>query len=81
MPFFGSVMVGDQGDLWVQEYMADQDAPTRYYVFDTDGLQQGLVHLPPRFSPLEIGADYILGQLRDEDDIEFISLYDLRRTS
>jgi len=33
--------------------------------------------LPPRFQPLDIGPDYILGLWRDADDVEQVRLYGL----
>ena len=33
--------------------------------------------LPPRFQPLDIGPDYVLGLWRDADDVEQVRLYGL----
>jgi hypothetical protein len=33
--------------------------------------------MPPRFVPLEIGGDYVLGLARDADDIEQVRLHRL----
>ena len=48
-----------------------------YDVFDSDGRYLGPVRLPIRFTPLEIGRDYVLGVAKDELDVEYIELYDL----
>ncbi len=33
--------------------------------------------MPPRFSPLDIGPDFVLGLWRDADDVEHVRMYDL----
>ena len=33
--------------------------------------------MPARFTPLEIGTDYVAGLWRDPDDVEYVSLYRL----
>ena len=37
------------------------------------------VDLPARFTPVEIGADYVAGLARDEDEIEQLRVYRLRK--
>jgi hypothetical protein len=35
--------------------------------------------MPVRFAPHEIGADYVIGVWRDEDDVQYVRVYGLRR--
>ncbi len=39
--------------------------------------RSGTLGLPPRFQPLDIGPDYILGLWRDADDVEHVRMYQL----
>jgi hypothetical protein len=46
-------------------------------VFDPAGVYLGDVEMPERFRVFQIGADFVLGQWRDEDDVEHVRLYPL----
>jgi len=35
--------------------------------------------IPPRFNPIEIGADYVLGIGWDELEVEYVRMYALER--
>jgi hypothetical protein len=48
-------------------------------VFDTEGRFVALLRLPWRFRPLEIGKDYILGVMFDDDDVPFVEVRRLVR--
>jgi glutamate mutase epsilon subunit len=53
--------------------------PTHWNVFAPDGRLLSEVTLPARFTPFEVGADYVLGVSRDNDDMERATLLRLRR--
>jgi sugar lactone lactonase YvrE len=90
-PAFSRLLVDREGNLWVLEYGTWEDAPdrwglariwtppgeSRWDVFQPDGLWLGTITMPPRFVPLEIGGDYVLGLARDADDIEQVRLHRL----
>ncbi|MDZ4674994.1 MAG: hypothetical protein SGI84_11105 [Gemmatimonadota bacterium] len=90
-PAFSKMLLDRQGNLWVLEYEPWEDAPdrwglvriwtpsgdTRWDVFQPDGRWLGSVTMPPLFVPLEIGADYVLGLVRDQDDIEQVRKHPL----
>lgn len=81
MPAYGSLRVGAGGYLWVQEHdPPGTEGPARWSVFDPDGRLLGEVTVPRRFSPHEIGHDYVLGVFTDELDVEHVRLYRLRRS-
>jgi hypothetical protein len=46
-------------------------------VFDEGGAALGVVPLPPRFTPHQIGNDFVLGAWKDELDVEHVRLYRL----
>jgi len=35
--------------------------------------------LPPRFTPFQIGADFVLGREVDELDVQYVTLYRLEK--
>jgi hypothetical protein len=65
------------GEGWGQSRVLS--TPTAWRVFDPSGIWLGTVTLPARFNPMDIGKDYVLGLWRDEDDVEHIRIYRLRK--
>jgi hypothetical protein len=63
------------GNLWVQEYHPLPALRKSWSVFDTSGIFLGDVEMPGKFQVFEIGEDYVLGNWRDELDIEHVRLY------
>jgi hypothetical protein len=91
-PFHHNMMVDKAGNLWVQRYdyrsafftpgpVRTQTiaVPTRWNVVDPNGRWLCVVDLPARFTPVEIGADYVAGVGRDIDDVEQVRVYRLRK--
>ena len=76
-PAYGGIAVSVEGYLWVREYDLPGAEANNWSVFDAEGTLLGTLGLPPRFRPLDIGPDYILGVWRDEDDVEHVRMYDL----
>lgn len=86
-----SLMLGDRtGNLWGRRYDVRERfytpgpsstktiaAPTKWDVIDPRGRWLCTVELPARFTPLEIGNDYVAGVGRDEDDVEMVRVYRL----
>jgi len=78
------------GNVWVGEYTWPRDQSPRYAVFSSEGRMLGQVTLPaglkrgatsladPR---IDIGADYVLGVWVDDEDVEYVRLYRLDKTS
>lgn len=81
MPDFvptAQVLVMDlEGNAWVRRYSDDRETPSRWTIIGADGAWLGTVEMPPRFRPLEIGADYVLGHWTDEVDVEHIRRFEL----
>ena len=92
MPTFGKLLVDRSGNLWAQRFdyrsvfftpgpVRTQTMPvaSSWDVIDANGRWVTTVDLPARFTPVEIGADYIAGLGRDEDDMEQVRVYRLRK--
>jgi len=76
-PAYGGIAVSVEGYLWVREYDLPGNEANNWSVFDAEGTLLGTLELPPRFKPLDIGPDYVLGLWRDADDVERVRMYDL----
>jgi hypothetical protein len=92
LPPFGSMILDRTGNLWVQRFdyrkvfytpgpvrTQTMSVPSRWDVIDSAGRWLCTVDLPARFTPVEIGADYVAGLARDEDEIEQVRVYRLRK--
>jgi hypothetical protein len=85
LPAFSQLIADRVGRLWVREAgMGDgwssspsSDTPTTWSVFDPQGLWVDDVVMPARFTPTEIGADYVLGIARDDSDVESVEIFRL----
>jgi len=56
-----------------------EEGGARWRVLSPDGKAVTEVRTPPRFYPLEIGQDYLLGVSKDEMDVETVQLFSLVR--
>jgi hypothetical protein len=56
-----------------------EDGGARWRVLGRDGTIVAEVRTPPRFFPLEIGKDYVLGISKDEFDVHTVEVYALTR--
>lgn len=66
-------------NLWVRESNRVGDHRSRWSVFTAEGEFLGTLGMPPGIELLDIGADYVLGLRRDELDVEYVQLFQLRR--
>jgi hypothetical protein len=96
LPGFDVALFDRLDHLWIREYDPQdevtrargrsdmgtpvRDSPSRWSVVAPDGRWLGDLTIPARFTPLDIGPDYLLGVSRDDDDVESIVSYALRRT-
>jgi hypothetical protein len=78
-PYWGTALVDAAGVLWVSGPPRGSQAPIVWTAFERNGRRIGTVTMPARFTPKDIGRDYVLGVQRDEDDVESIAMYSLRR--
>jgi hypothetical protein len=78
LPAYGPQwLVDGEDNLWVQDYVTVVDSVTGWTVFDREGAWLGVLHWPTAFRPEEIGADYVLGVYRNQDDVESVRRYPL----
>lgn len=90
---FGRFVPSTTGELWIGPFVvlesfiqgrrgtAMPDKPTLWSVLAPDGTWVADVTLPARFSLLDVGRDYVAGIELDDDDVESVVVYPLRRAS
>jgi hypothetical protein len=79
-PRFARFLPGVNGEMWVQLYSEDRDAPPTFVVVDRSGTPIGRVVMPRRVRPLTIGDDDVLAVRVDEEGLEHVVRHTLRRT-
>ncbi|MFW6084969.1 MAG: hypothetical protein ACODAA_07135 [Gemmatimonadota bacterium] len=79
LPWIRDLIPDALGNLWVLEWRAPGRDSIPVGVFSAEGEWLGGMRLPPKFRPLEIGADYVLGVLTDELDVQHLVRYRLER--
>ena len=79
-PPHSRLLLDQAGNLWAKlgPTKGREGALSDYLVFEGEGRLLGTVALPD-VEVLEIGEDYVLGVFRDELEVEFVRLYDLRK--
>ncbi len=70
LPAHARVLVDRRNHIWVERYTPTPTPESEWLVFSPVGEAAGRVTLPARFTPHDIGADYLLGVLRDDFDVE-----------
>lgn len=88
-PAYSQLMLSRTGELWVRTFLTadgintsqwrSNHAPSDWSVYDRTGRWIADCRLPARFAPAEIGADYVIGVSQDDDDVERVTLWPLRR--
>ena len=79
LPYFGSLIPGPQGELWIQVYMADRKSAVQYVVLDSAGRARGQVSVPKGCRIREVGLDYVLLVSENDDGVESVRLHRLDR--
>jgi hypothetical protein len=77
LPAFTNLFVDRLGRIWLREFTREPDGPRDWTVLAADGGSTATLQLPPRFTPLDAGEDYLLGLARDDLDVERITLHRL----
>jgi len=80
VPAFGRVLLDRADHVWVEEYDAIPRETTVWLVFAPDGALVARATMPQPLTPMEIGADYLLGVERDALDVESVVLIPLVRS-
>lgn len=74
--YYGQVGTGSDGTMWVGPGDERQDTTT-LRAFGVDGGYLGTLKVPGWFTPYDSGPGWILGLLRDENEVEFVQLFQL----
>jgi hypothetical protein len=74
-PAYGRLLADREGHVWVADYTTAASEPRDWRVFNREGRLLGRVTLPDRFRALDIGAEWIVGVWRDEEDVETVRVY------
>jgi hypothetical protein len=80
-PAYGAVLSDEGGYLWVSDWAAPLEMPSKWNVLDPAGHWLGALQLPHRFFPYHIGSEWILGVETDDLDVEYVVLYPLNKPS
>jgi hypothetical protein len=89
-PLFSRFMFSVDGNLWVSPFLPGFGLPGpsaslapladhTWNVFSRTGTWIAAIALPKRFVLYEVGVDYVAGVLFDDDDVEHVVLWELRR--
>lgn len=80
LPGHTQLLISPQGEILSRQWTFwGIGAPSLHDVFDADGKWLGTLTLPPRFQLVEVGDDYLLGLLYDEDELPSVVVYGLER--
>jgi hypothetical protein len=73
------LLAAEDGHLWAERYRLPWDTVPTWDVFAPEGVWLGGVNMPAGFSVYRIYDDAVLGRGTDEDGVEQVVLYALRR--
>lgn len=76
-PAYRTLLVDDDGRLWVSTFRDPGDDVPVYHVFGSDGVLLGSVTLPPRFRPWRATSTWVLGSRFDAVDQEVVERWGL----
>lgn len=79
VPAFDRMVVDQQGNLWVREFVLHLGDAPRWSVFDPQGRLVSTAQTPAGVEVYQIGPDWILGRGLDDLDVESVRVYRLRR--
>ena len=75
-PAFQSVLVGQDGRVWVREHDLHADGAPKWWAFDPDrGVPEGWLEVPADLEVHEIGEDHVLAVWRDFTGLPFVRRY------
>jgi hypothetical protein len=79
VPAFQSLLVDDEGSLWLERYRLPGDAESRWEVVARDGTWLGQIVAPPRLRLYQVGRDFVLGRHLDSLGVERVRVHKLTR--
>lgn len=78
-PYYSGIAVAPDGDLWITEAARDDRTGTQVAVLAPEGSVRARLRLPPRFRIVQVDDSLVTGVYRDEDDVEYVRVYAIRR--
>jgi len=79
MPAFAELRVDSDGAVWVQEYRRPGATTIRWHVMHPQGTTIATVDVPASFAITDIRGGRVAGIWLDENDVETVRAYQLRR--
>lgn len=73
------VLIAPDGTVWLSAYQNYRYNTGVWHVFSSNGAYLGPVQMPPHFTLLEAGNDYILGTWRDDLGVRSVRQYRISR--
>jgi hypothetical protein len=81
LPAYRSMLVDEEHNLWLEAYRPPWELAPSWDVLTSDGEWLGSVSMPARFTPYQIGSDYVLGVSRDELGVERVESFRLAKST
>jgi len=79
-PAYGRIHVDQLRNLWVQDYpVPGTNSAAGWSVFDHTGVLRAEVAVPIEVRPTHIGADFLVGIVKDGLGVEYVRLYPLHK--
>lgn len=78
-PPVSELRFGDDGHLWVLETPSPGSRVRQYAVFTLEGALLGRVAMPAGFAPSGFGPDEVIGVWEDDDGVQYVRVYPLRK--
>lgn len=92
LPALSRLVAARTGELWIADFQPSDGiqsnagaggrvpaGPSRWSIFAPNGAWSGTVTLPPRFRLFDAGHDWVAGVARDQDDVERVEVWHVRR--
>ena len=76
---YDSLAVGTDSELWLRTTGTPANAARTWVILSRSGAALGTVAVPHGLRLLEVGRDHVIALRRDEDDVEHVGVYPLRR--
>ena len=85
LPAFERLHADSEGNIWARQRRYGADDGTagaemhEFFIFAPDGRHLGVIEPPANLEVYRIGADFILGKVRDELDVDYVHLYRIEK--
>ncbi len=80
LPSYRNIALDGDGWLWVRPYAVTEQGSLLWDVFDASGRLRCAVRLSAALAARDVGHDRFLGVVRDEDGVEQVRVYRIRRS-